>query len=198
MAALSDLERRLVETAVAGETLDLRAAAERELRAGVVRDVLLGEHGPVRRARAAGARRGAGRHARPRRPADPGPAPAARLRAARPRRCAGASLPLLDLGGCTVGGLLADDAVVDGSVLLWRGFSCHGLVSFVGARIGGKLDLSGAVLAGGAGAALVADRITLGGDLLLDDAVGTGAAPAGRSSSPAPGSPAGCPPAGCG
>ena len=47
MAALSDLERRLVETAVAGETLDLRAAAERELRAGVVRDVLLGEHGPV-------------------------------------------------------------------------------------------------------------------------------------------------------
>ncbi len=91
----------------------------------------------------------------------------------------GASLPLLDLGGCTVGGLLADDAVVDGSVLLWRGFTCHGLVSLVGARIGGKLDLSGAVLAGGAGAALVADRITLGGDLLLDDAVGTGAAPAG-------------------
>jgi hypothetical protein len=32
---------------VAGETLDLRAAADRELRAGVVRDVLLDEHGPV-------------------------------------------------------------------------------------------------------------------------------------------------------
>ena len=91
----------------------------------------------------------------------------------------GAALPLLDLGGCTVGGLLADDAVVAGSVLLWRGFTCHGLVSFVGARIGGKLDLSGAVLAGGSGAALVADRITLGGDLLLEDAVGTGAAAVG-------------------
>jgi len=47
MAALTDLERRLVETAVAGQTLDLRAAPERELRAGLVRDVLLGEHGPV-------------------------------------------------------------------------------------------------------------------------------------------------------
>jgi hypothetical protein len=57
--------------------------------------------------------------------------------------CAVRALPLLDLGGCTVGGLLADDAVVDGSVLLWRGFSCQGWSSFVGARIGGKLDLSG-------------------------------------------------------
>jgi hypothetical protein len=47
MAAPSDLERRLFEAAVAGETLDLRAGVERELRAGVVRDVLLGEHGPV-------------------------------------------------------------------------------------------------------------------------------------------------------
>lgn len=178
MAALSDLERRLVEAAVAGETLDLRAAAERELRAGVVRDVLLGEHGPVdarglqvRGAALVGTLDLDGLQTR------------VRLRL---RDCAlpglvlrGASLPLLDLGGCTVGGLLADDAVVDGSVLLWRGFTCHGLVSLVGARIGGKLDLSGAVLAGGAGAALVADRITLGGDLLLDDAVGTGAAPAG-------------------
>ena len=47
MAALSDLERRLVETAMAGETLALRAAAEREPRAGVVRDLLLGQHRPV-------------------------------------------------------------------------------------------------------------------------------------------------------
>ena len=127
MAALSDLERRLVEAAVAGETLDLRAAAERELRAGVVRDVLLGEHGPVdarglqvRGAALLGTLDLDGLQTR------------VRLRL---RDCAlpglvlrGASLPLLDLGGCTVGGLLADDAAIDGSVLLWRGFTCHGLV----------------------------------------------------------------------
>ena len=47
MPVLTDLERLLVEAATAGETLDLRTAADRELRAGVVRDVLLGEHGPV-------------------------------------------------------------------------------------------------------------------------------------------------------
>jgi hypothetical protein len=178
MAALTDLERRLTEAAVAGETLDLRAAAERELRAGVVRDVLLGEHGPVdarglqvRGAALAGTLDLDGMQTRVRLRLRDCTLPGLVLR--------GASLPLLDLGGCTVGGLLADDAVVDGSVLLWRGFTCTGLVSFVGARIGGKLDLSRAVLAGGAGAALVADRITLGGDLLLDDAVGTGAAPGG-------------------
>ena len=178
MAALTDLERRLVETAVAGQTLDLRAAPERELRAGLVRDVLLGEHGPVD-----------ARGLQVRGAALVGPLDLDGLQTRvrlRLRECTlpglvlrGATLPLLDLGGCTVGGLLADDAAVDGSVLLWRGFSCQGLVSFVGARIGGKLDLSGAVLAGGSGAAMVADRITLGGDLLLDDAVGTGAAAAG-------------------
>ena len=178
MAALTDLERRLVETAVAGQTLDLRAAPERELRAGLVRDVLLGGHGPVD-----------ARGLQVRGAALVGPLDLDGLQTRvrlRLRECTlpglvlrGATLPLLDLGGCTVGGLLADDAAVDGSVLLWRGFSCQGLVSFVGARIGGKLDLSGAVLAGGSGAAMVADRITLGGDLLLDDAVGTGAAAAG-------------------
>ena len=152
MAALSDLERRLVETAVAGETLDLRAAAERGLRAGVVRDVLLGEHGPVdaRGLQVRGAALLGTLIAAQRADLD-GMQTRVRLRL---RGCAlpglvlrGGSLPLLDLGGCTVGGLLADDAVVDGSVLLWRGFRCNGLVSFVGARIGGKLDLSG----GGAG-----------------------------------------------
>jgi hypothetical protein len=178
MAALTDLERLLVEAATAGETLDLRAAEARELRAGVVRDVLLGQHGTVdarglqvRGAALAGPLDLDGLQTRVRLRLRACTLPGLVLR--------GASLPLLDLGGCTVGGLLADDAVVDGSVLLWRGFSCQGLVSFVGARVGGKLDLSGAMLAGGAGAALVADRITIGGDLMLDDAVGTGTAPAG-------------------
>jgi hypothetical protein len=178
MAALTDLERRLVEAATVGRALDLRGAEARTLRAGIVRDVLLGQHGPVD-ARGLQVRGAA---------LDDtldldGLQTQVRLRL---RDCAlpglllrGASLPLLDLGGCTVGGLLADDAVVGGSVLLWRGFSCGGLVSFVGARIGGKLDLSRAVLSGGTGAALVADRVTLGGDLLLDDTVGTGAARAG-------------------
>jgi hypothetical protein len=176
---LSAVERRLVAAVGAGEQLDLRTAEEREIRAGVIRDLLLGTAGPVdprgvqlRGATLAG-------------PLDlDGLRTRARLRL---RDCVlsgvllrGATLPMLDLGGCTVGGLLADDAVVDGSVLLWRGFSCTGLVSLVGARIGGKLDLSHARLSGTSnGAALVADRITLGGDLLLDDAVGTGGAVAG-------------------
>lgn len=179
MAALTGTERGLVEAAASGEQLDLRAAADAAVRAAVVRDVLLGVHGPVD---ARGLQlRGA---------ALAGTLDLDGLRTGvrvRLRGCQlgglvlrGATLPLLDLGGCTVGGLLADDVVIDGSVLLWRGFTCAGLVSFVGARIGGKLDLSQARLSGGAtGAALVADRITLGGDLLLDDAVGTGGAAAG-------------------
>ncbi|HEV7656630.1 MAG TPA: hypothetical protein VGP36_18100 [Mycobacteriales bacterium] len=180
MVALSAVERRLVDAVTAGEQLDLRTAEEREIRAGLVRDVLLGAHGRVdarglqlRGATLTGTLDLDGLHT------------TARVRL---RDCVlptgavlrGAALPMLDLGGCTVSGLLADDLVVDGSVLLWRGFTANGLVSFVGARIGGKLDLTHARLAGGSGgAALVADRITLGGDLLLDDAVGTGGAVAG-------------------
>jgi hypothetical protein len=180
VSELSPGERRLIEAVAAGKQLDLRTADDRELRAGVVRDVLLGAAGPVdprgvllRGATLAGTLDLDGLHTR------------ARLRL---RDCVlpngavlrGAALPMLDLGGCTVSGLLADDAVIDGSVLLWRGFTSNGLVSFVGARIDGKLDLTHARLAGSTGgAALVADRITLGGDLLLDDAVGTGGAVAG-------------------
>jgi hypothetical protein len=179
VSELSAAERRLVAAVTAGEQLDLRPAADTTVRAGLLRDVLLGGHGPVDarglQLRGAvldgtldldGLRTGVRLRLRGCR------LPGVLLR--------GATLPLLDLGGCTVGGLLGDDAVIDGSVLLWRGFTCTGLVSLVGARIGGKLDLTGARLAGGpAGAALVADRITLGGDLLLDHVVGTGGAPGG-------------------
>ena len=176
MPGLSDVEERLVAAAGTGAELDLRAAPDRGVRAEVLRDVVLGTAGPVdsRGVRLRGATVVG--------PLDlDGVRTSARLRL---RDCAlpagallrGSALPMLDLGGCTVGGVLADDAAVDGSVLLWRGFASTGLVSFVGARIGGKLDLSGARLSGRAGVALVADRLALGGDLLLDGAEVTGGA----------------------
>jgi hypothetical protein len=177
--SLTDVERRLVTAVGAGEQLDLRGADDREIRASVVRDLLVGGHGPLdarglqlRGAVLAGTLDLDGLRS------------PARVRL---RGCAlpsvvlrGSVLPMLDLGGCTVGALLADDATIDGSVLLWRGFAADGMISFVGARVGGKLDLSGARLTGTAGgAALVADRVTIGGDLLLDDVVATGGARAG-------------------
>jgi hypothetical protein len=177
---LSPLERALVEAVRSGEQLDLTDAAERELRAEVLRDALLA-----------------------RVPTDPDPR-GLRIRGAtvvgrldldglrtgsriQLRRCEfpdgislrGATVPLLDLGGSTVAGLVADDLVVEGSALLWRGFRTVGALSLVGARIGGKLDLGRARLDGRGGPALVGDRMTIGSDLVLDDATAEGTAPAG-------------------
>lgn len=176
----SEVEEQLVAAVGRGDELDLRGADEQVVRAAVLRELLVGPAGSVdaRGLRLRGARvdgqldlDGLRTPVR------------LRLRACLLPdgiRLRGASLPLLDLGGCTVaGGLLADDGVVESSALLWRGFTASGLVSFVGTRIGGKLDLTGARLDGGRGAALVADRMALSGDLLLDDAVVTGGAPEG-------------------
>ncbi len=180
MAELTAVEQALVAAVRSGGRLDLTGRPERELRAEVLRDALLA-----------------------RLPTDPDPR-GLRVRGAtvvgrldldglrtgvrmQLRGCAfpegiwlrGAALPVLDLGGSTVAGLLADDLVVDGSVLLWRGFSAAGPVSLVGARIGGKVDLSRATLDGGGGPALVADRMTVGSDLIIDDVVARGTAEAG-------------------
>jgi hypothetical protein len=176
VAELSTVEHALVAAVGRGELLNLTARPEREVRAEVVRDVLIG-----------------------RLRADPDPR-GLRLRGVvvvgrldldglrttvrmQMRGCAfpdgisvrGATLPLLDLGGSTAGGVLADDLVVDGSVLLWRAFTAAGPVSLVGARIGGKLDLAGARLDGRGGPALVADRMTVGSDVILDQVTAAGA-----------------------
>ncbi len=179
MPALTEVEQALVSAAGRGELLNLTARPVREVRADVVRDVLIGRHG------------------------EPDPR-GLRLRGitvvgrldldglrtpvrVQLRRCAfpdeiwmrGAALPLLDLGESTVAGLRADDLLVEGSVLLWRRFAATGPVSLVGARIGGKLDLSKARLDGSGGPALVADRMTVGSDLILDEVTAEGLAGAG-------------------
>lgn len=179
MAELTPLEQALVAAVATGELLNV-GRAEREIRAEVVRDVLLGRIGD----------RPDPRGLRLRGAVVLGPLDLDGMRTAvrlRMRGCRfaegmllrGASLPLLDLGGSTVTGLLADDAVVDGSALLWQKFTGLGPISLVGARVGGKLDLSTARLDGQGGVAMVADRITVGSDLVLDDVVATGAAAAG-------------------
>lgn len=180
MAELSPVEQALVAAVGSGELLNLTGRSVREIRAEVVRDVLLGRIASEPDPRGLRLR---GAVVVGRLDLD-GMRTAVRLRM---RGCTftgglwlrGASLPLVDLGGSTLAGLLADDAVVDGSVLLWQSFTVTGLVSLVGARIGGKLDLASARLDGQGGAALVADRITVGSDLVLDDVVARGGAAAG-------------------
>ncbi|HEY6747740.1 MAG TPA: hypothetical protein VI357_18740 [Mycobacteriales bacterium] len=176
MRALTGVEELLRSAAQAGDELDLRGADVREVRAEVIRDLLLESMDPrglkLRGAVVLGTLDLDGLRTQAR----------LRLRDSRlPQGITmrGAALSLLDLGGCTMTGLLADDVTVEGTVLLRRGVAVTGLVSFAGARIGGKLDLADARLSGGSGAALVADRATIGSDLLLDDTEVTGGHPDG-------------------
>lgn len=179
MAELSAVEHALVSAVGRGELLNLTARPDHEVRADVIRDVLIGRLGEPDP-----------RGLRLRRVTVVGRLDLDGLRTSvriQMRGCAfpdgiwlrGATLPLLDLGESTVAGLRADDLLVDGSVLLWRRFTAIGPVSLVGARIGGKLDLSSARLDGGDGPALVADRMTVGSDVILDEATAAGHAGAG-------------------
>jgi hypothetical protein len=153
--------------------------ADREIRAEIVRNILLGRAGG---------------------PADPR---GVRLRGARivgpldldgicttiwfslhdcdvaePIRLRGGELPLLDLNGCRIAGLDAENMRVRTVVLLRDGFVSTGQVSLLGAQIGGKLDLHGARLDGGSGPALAATNVQVGGSAYLNGglvATGTGA-----------------------
>jgi hypothetical protein len=172
---LTAIEHALRVAVEDGTELDLRGADEREVRAEVLRDLLRGPQDDrglrLRGATVLG-----------RLDLD-GLRGTARLRL---KDCAladgiwlrGAQLALLQLSGSVVGGLVADDLMVEGSVLLRRGFTSTGFVGLAGARIDGKLDLTGARLAD-RGVALLADRVAVGGDLVLDDAVVTSGATAG-------------------
>jgi hypothetical protein len=137
--ARSGVESVLAAAVTDGDELDLRGAEVREVRAAAVRDLLL-HPTDARGLRLRGAR-------------IVGQLDLDGLRTAtriRMRDCEfveavtmrGASVPLLDLSGSATAGLLADDATVEGSVLVRRGFTARGLVSVVGARIGSKLDLA--------------------------------------------------------
>lgn len=173
---LTEVEQALVSAVGRGELLNLTARPDQEVRADVVRDVLIGRYGQLDP-----------RGLRLRGVTVVGRLDLDGLRTTarvQMRRCAfpdeiwmrGAALPLLDLGESTVAGLRADDLQVEGSVLLWRRFAADGPVGLVGARIGGKLDLSNARLNGRGGAALVGERMTVGSDLILDDATAEGLA----------------------
>ena len=85
-----------------------------------------------------------------------------------------AEIPVLGLAGTRTGLLLEDRLVTKGDILLRHGFSAHGWVRLIGARIGGKLDCVDAFFynpadAGteGAGRALSADGIQVEGDVFL-------------------------------
>ena len=65
----------------------------------------------------------------------------------------------------------ADHAEIAGAVLLRQGFSAQGVLSFIGAKIGGNIECDGAALSNatrdGTGAVLSAENATIGGAVLL-------------------------------
>ena len=79
------------------------------------------------------------------------------------------------LTNCTADGsgiaLAADHATFGGAVLLRNGFVANGVITLIGARLGGNLECDGAHLenatADGAGVALAAENATVGGAVLL-------------------------------
>jgi hypothetical protein len=180
---LTAVERELRAAVVDGRRLDLAAGTvshaemdgwgpDREVRAEVVRDILLGRTDS---------------------PADPR---GIRLRGARivgrldldglrsevwfslhdcdlpePIRMRGADLPLLDLDGCRTCGVDAENIRVRTVALLGHGFASSGQVSLIGASIRGKLDLAGARIAYGGETALAATGLVVGGSAYLNDSL---------------------------
>jgi hypothetical protein len=73
-----------------------------------------------------------------------------------------ASAQAIRLPGCHVPGIAADQLRAEGSVELNDGFTAATGISLAGARIGGRLDLSSAVVAGTGGLAVDADGLSVG------------------------------------
>ncbi|SDG46263.1 hypothetical protein SAMN05216241_11419 [Limimonas halophila] len=81
-----------------------------------------------------------------------------------------AHLSLLSLQGSTVpGGIDADRANVEGSVLLRNGARIKGEIRFSGAQIHGDFDASGSTLTKADGDALFCDRARIGGTVFLSE-----------------------------
>jgi hypothetical protein len=89
--------------------------------------------------------------------------------------CRGATLTGRDKDGDA---LVADGMTVRGDVFLSEGFTAEGAVRLAGADIGGQLSCRGATLTGRDeyGNALVAERMKVGSDVLLDEAFTAGGA----------------------
>lgn len=90
----------------------------------------------------------------------------------------GAALPLLDLRRCRLVGMSLTEATVDRVVLL-DGMRSTGTVYLGAARLGTACSLRRVRLDGGTRQALVADRIRLSGELILDDLEAAGGGPNG-------------------
>jgi len=81
-----------------------------------------------------------------------------------------AHLTLLSLQGSTVpGGITADRATVEGSVLLRSGARIEGEIRFSGAQIHGDFDASGSTLHNARGTVLFCDGARIGGAVFLSD-----------------------------
>lgn len=187
---LSPLERRLVTAVEVGEVVDLAGEArvdpaemdgwppEREIRAEVIRDVLLGRLGDTADPR--------GLRVRGARIVGTLDLEAVRIEMLlRLSSCdftdviwvRGTQVPLLDLRDSRLRGLNGRELTVERAVLLSRVVVPNGYVSLAGARVGAVCSCENARLHNAGGRALHADRIQIDGDLLLDGltAEGTGA-----------------------
>lgn len=76
---------------------------------------------------------------------------------------------VIRLPGCHVPGINADEIEIRGDLDFNDGFTAHGEVSLIGARIGGWLDLRDAKLDNPGGTALDAQSATVGRDMFCDD-----------------------------
>lgn len=157
-------ERRLIRTAAAGALLDLGDSGDdRAVRAELLVELLSGErpsqNGRVRAVKLRGARitgvldLEATEVVCPLLLAD--------CRFEEPVSLREAAVPALYLPGCQVPGLAAEQLRTAGNLELNHGFTADGEVTLLGARVGGKLSLSGARLVNPGGRALNADRLTV-------------------------------------
>lgn len=80
-----------------------------------------------------------------------------------------AKIPELVLRGSSTPGLAAHGLIVEGRILLDRGFSAAGEVGLVGADIGDHLTCTGGSFSNKDGPAISADRLKVGGGVFMDD-----------------------------
>lgn len=168
MSELTAVEQAVVAAAERAELLDLTDAAERDVRAEVLRDLLVAGKG----LRLAGVRVIGGLDLEGLRIG--GAVRLVRCEFTGPVFLRGADLPLLDLRRSRLVSLSVIEATVERVVLLTELRATRG-VDLGGARIGAACSLQRAELRNPDGPALVASRLRLAGELLLDGLVAEGA-----------------------
>lgn len=171
VSTLTEPERRLVDAALAGESL--LSGGER-VRADVLRSLLLGRFGDldprgvhVRGAEITGTLNLDSVTCAV-------PLSLARCRFDEPVQARGAHLSLLWMSGSTLPGLHAKGLRVDRDLILSKGFTAtanddRGAVRLFGAHVGGQLNLSGAHLDNAGGPALILDNARVDGGILMGD-----------------------------